>query len=106
MSPFTADKNHLHHILNNIKQDEAFTVRMLISIQLVFSCMFLQLHHQDDALNLLIFFLIFSIFFNLFDPRAKRRAKNARLRKRYQKLKEEKKELKKEIKEAKEFYKL
>jgi len=26
MSPFTADKNHLHHILNNIKQDEAFTV--------------------------------------------------------------------------------
>lgn len=106
MSPFTADKNHLHHILNNIKQDEAFTVRMLISIQLVFSCIFLQLHHQDDALNLLIFFLLFSIFFNLFDPRAKRRAKNARLRKRYQKLKEEKKELKKEIKEAKEFYKL
>ena len=106
MSPFTADKNHLHHILNNIKQDEAFTVRMLISIQLVFSCTFLQLHHQDDALNLLIFFLLFSIFFNLFDPRAKRRAKNARLRKRYQKLKEEKKELKKEIKEAKEFYKL
>lgn len=106
MSPFTADKNHLHHILNNIKQDQAFTVRMLISIQLVFSCTFLQLHHQDDALNLLIFFLLFSIFFNLFDPRAKRRAKNARLRKRYQKLKEEKKELKKEIKEAKEFYKL
>ena len=97
MSPFTADKNHLHHILNNIKQDKAFTVKMLLSIQLVFSCMFLQLHKQDDALNLLIFFLLFSIFFNLFDPRAKRRGKAAKLRKKYQKLKDEKKELKKQI---------
>lgn len=91
ISPFTADKNHLHHILNNIKQDKAFTVRMLISIQLVFSCMFLQLHKQDDGLNLLIFFLLFSIFFNLFDPRAKRRGKAAKLRKKYQKLKDSKK---------------
>lgn len=94
MSPFTADKNHLHHILNNIKQDKAFTVKMLLSIQLVFSCMFLQLHHQNDALNLLIFFLLFSIFFNLFDPRAKRRAKDARLRKKYARIKQENKELK------------
>lgn len=89
-SPFSPDKNHLHHILNNIKEDKVFTVRMLLSIQLVFSCMFLQLHKQDDALNLLVFFLLFSIFFNLFDPRAKRRGKNAKLRKRYQKLKEQK----------------
>jgi UDP-GlcNAc:undecaprenyl-phosphate/decaprenyl-phosphate GlcNAc-1-phosphate transferase len=96
-SPFEADKNHLHHILNNIKQDKAFTVRMLISIQLVFSCMALQLHKQDDALNLLVFFLLFSIFFNLFDPRAKRRAKDARLRKKYQKAKEKNKILKGKI---------
>lgn len=87
MSPFSPDKNHLHHILNNIKQDKAFTVRMLITIQLVFSCMFLQLHKQDDGLNLVVFFLLFLIFFNLFDPRAKRRAKTARLRKKYQKIK-------------------
>ena len=93
-SPFEADKNHLHHILNNIKQDKAFTVKMLISMQLVFSCMFLQLHKQDDALNLVVFFLLFSIFFNLFDPRAKRRAKTARLRKKYQKVKEENRLLK------------
>jgi UDP-GlcNAc:undecaprenyl-phosphate GlcNAc-1-phosphate transferase len=86
MSPFSPDKNHLHHILNNIKQDKAFTVRMLITIQLVFSCMFLQLHRQDDGLNLVVFFLLFFIFFNLFDPRAKRRAKDARLRKKYQKI--------------------
>ena len=93
-SPFEADKNHIHHILNNIKQDKAFTVKMLISIQLAFSCMFLQLHKQDDALNLVVFFLLFSIFFNLFDPRAKRRAKTARLRKKYQKVKEENRLLK------------
>ncbi|NCB13608.1 MAG: undecaprenyl/decaprenyl-phosphate alpha-N-acetylglucosaminyl 1-phosphate transferase [Erysipelotrichia bacterium] len=101
MSPFTADKNHIHHILNNIKQDKAFTVKMLLSIQLVFSCMFLQLHHQDDALNLVIFFLLFSIFFNLFDPRARRRAKTARLRKKYERIKQENKALK-EKKVAKE----
>jgi len=89
ISPFKADKNHLHHILNNIKQDKAFTVRMLISIQLVFSCMFLQLHRQDDGLNLIVFSLLFFIFFNLFDPRARRRTKDARLRKKYQNLKDE-----------------
>ena len=88
ISPFTADNNHIHHILNNIKQDKKFTVKMLIYIQVVFSCMFLQLHGQDDALNLVIFLLLFSIFFNLFDPRARRRAKTARLRKKYQKEKE------------------
>lgn len=85
ISPFTADNNHLHHILNNIKQDKAFTVKMLITIQVAFSCIFLQVHQQDDALNLLSFLLLFSIFFNLFDPRARRRAKTARLRKKYQK---------------------
>jgi UDP-GlcNAc:undecaprenyl-phosphate/decaprenyl-phosphate GlcNAc-1-phosphate transferase len=104
ISPFTADKNHLHHILNNIKQDKAFTVKMLLSIQLVFSSMFLQLNRGNDALNLLIFFLLFSIFFNLFDPRARRRAKDARLRKKYARIKyenkilKEKKIAKKEIK--------
>ncbi len=90
ISPFTADNNHIHHILNNIKQDKTFTVKMLIYIQLAFSCMFLQLHEQDDALNLLVFVLLFAIFFNLFDPRARRRAKTARLRKKYQKEKEKK----------------
>lgn len=93
-SPFEADKNHIHHILNNIKQDKAFTVKMLISIQLTFSCMFLQLHKQDDALNLVVFLLLFSIFFNLFDPRARRRAKDARLRKKYARIKYENKKLK------------
>ena len=87
MSPFSPDKNHLHHILNNIKQDKAFTVRMLITMQLAFSCMFIQLHKQDDGINLVVFILLFFVFFNLFDPRARRRAKDARLRKKYQKIK-------------------
>lgn len=89
-SPFIADNNHIHHILNNIKQDKAFTVKTLITIQLAFSCIFLQVHRQDDALNLLSFLLLFAIFFSLFDPRARRRAKTARLRKKYQKDKEAK----------------
>lgn len=89
MSPFSPDKNHLHHILNNMKDNKTFTVKMLLSIQLMFSCMFLQMHKQDDAMNLMIFILLFSIFFNLFDPRVKRRSKHAKLRKKYQKIKEE-----------------
>jgi UDP-GlcNAc:undecaprenyl-phosphate GlcNAc-1-phosphate transferase len=88
-SPFAPDKNHLHHILNNIKQDKAFTVRMLITIQLGFSCIFLQINQKDDVINLIVFILLFLIFFNLFDPRMKRRPENARIRKRYQKPKEE-----------------
>lgn len=96
-SPFEADKNHLHHILNNVKQNKAFTVRMLILMQLTFSTLFLQLHKQDDAVNLLTFFLLFLVFFDLFDPRAKRRAKNTRLRKRYLKEKEKNKKLKEKL---------
>lgn len=91
LSPFVADKNHLHHILENIKQNKAFTVRMLILMQLTFSSLFLQLHKQEDGLNFVIFFLLFLIFFDLFDPRAKRRTKDAKLRKKYQKLKDKKK---------------
>jgi len=97
MSPFTADKNHLHHILNNIKQDKAFTVKMLILMQLSFSTLFLQLHDKNDALNLLIFFLLFLIFFNLFDPRARRRDKNAKLKKKYLKEKKRNKSLKEKL---------
>ena len=83
-SPFKADKNHLHHILNNIKQDEAYTVKMILMMQFVFCCMFIQLHNQDNLINLIIFAFLFFIFFGLFDPRMKRRGKKAKLRKRYQ----------------------
>jgi len=84
LSPFVADKNHLHHILNNIKQDKAYTVKMLIMLQFVFSCMFIQMHNKSNELNILIFLTLFLIFYGLFDPRMKRRGKNAKLRKKYQ----------------------
>ena len=85
ISPFIADQNHLHHVLNNIKHDKAYTVKMLIMIQFVFSCMFIQLYNKSNSLNILIFLTLFIIFYGLFDPRMKRRNKNARLRKKHQK---------------------
>ena len=97
MSPFTADKNHLHHILNNIKQDKAFTVKMLLLMQLSFSTLFIQLYDKNDLLNLIIFFLLFLIFFNLFDPRARRRNKNMKLKKKYLKEKKRNKSLKEKL---------
>ncbi len=97
-SPFTADKNHLHHILNNIKQDKAYTVKMLLLMQLSFSVIFLQIYKEDELLNLITFVLLFLVFFNLFDPRAKKRPKDARLRKKYEKEKKEKMSLKKKLK--------
>ncbi|HFU76681.1 MAG TPA: undecaprenyl/decaprenyl-phosphate alpha-N-acetylglucosaminyl 1-phosphate transferase, partial [Arcobacter sp.] len=87
-SPFTPDKNHMHHILFNAKQDKAFTVRMLIFMQLSFSLMFIQVHQQDDLLNLIMFGILFMVFFNLFDPRIRRRPKNAIIRKKHKKNKE------------------
>lgn len=83
LSPFKADKNHLHHILFDMKQDKSFTVKMLITMQLSFSCLFLQLYKQNDLINLAIFILLFTIFFNLFDPRTVRRGKNARVKRQH-----------------------
>lgn len=83
LSPFSPDKNHLHHILNNIKQDKSFTVRMLLTIQLGFSCIFLQINQKDDLINLVVFIILFFVFFNLFDPRMRRRNENAHIRKKH-----------------------
>lgn len=88
-SPFSADKNHLHHILNNMKRSKTFTVQTLIKIQLAFSLIFLQANQQDDMTNLIIFIILFSIFFNLFDPRFRIRGKNSRIKKQHKKLKKE-----------------
>ena len=90
-SPFTADKNHIHHILYNVKQDKAYTVKMLLLIQFTFAAMFLQIYKQDEILNLLTFILLFLVFFNLFDPRGRKRAKNSKLKRKYQKEKKRKK---------------
>ena len=73
VSPFKADKNHLHHILYKFKRNTKFTVNMLIMLQAAFSLMFLQLMHADGIISLALFILLYLIFFNLFDPRGRRR---------------------------------
>ncbi len=75
-SPFSADKNHLHHLLLNLKGDVPFVVILLASIQLVFSIIGFQLHKANDITLLFLFALLFYVFLQLFDPRLRRRTKH------------------------------
>ena len=72
-SPFSADKNHMHHILYNMKRNKSFTVNTLIMMQGAFCLIFLQIINSEDLLNLILFGILYLIFFNLFDPRARKR---------------------------------
>lgn len=72
-SPFTADKNHMHHILYKMKRNIPFTVNTLILMQGAFCLIFLQIINSDDLLNIILFAVLFLIFFNLFDPRGRKR---------------------------------
>lgn len=72
-SPFVADKNHIHHILYNMKRNKSFTVNTIIMIQSAFCLIFLQVLHSDDILNIVLFTILYLIFFNLFDPRGRKR---------------------------------
>lgn len=72
---FVADKNHLHHILLNYKQDRLFTVTSILKFQVLFVFVFLQVNQSSDFINLFLFFMLFSLFFNLFDPRKSHRKK-------------------------------
>ncbi|TLP36813.1 glycosyltransferase family 4 protein [Arcobacter arenosus] len=74
-SPFSADKNHMHHILYKMKRNVKFTVSTIIMIQGVFALIFLQITNSSDILNVILFLLLYLIFFNLFDPRTRRRHK-------------------------------
>ena len=80
ISPFTADKNHLHHFLYNMKADVKFTVMLLIYIQLAFSIIGYQLRTSDNLLSLILFGTLFFIFLNLFDQRIRKRRKPKRKR--------------------------
>ncbi len=73
ISPFKADKNHMHHRINNWKAYVDYTVLMLGMIQLCFSLIGIRLHEQHDTMNLIIFIVLFFLFFNFLDPRNKRR---------------------------------
>ncbi len=91
ISIFTADKNHIHHILYNMKMDVKFTVVFLTRIQVTFSLIAIQIISGEEIFNILIFINLFLIFFAIFDPRARARAKQnrkltQRLRERYNRI--------------------
>ncbi len=73
ISPFTADKNHMHHILYRRYEDVTFTTIMIVYIQIAFTIIGYQLRNSDDFLSLILFGILFFIFLNLFDQRIKRR---------------------------------
>lgn len=74
-SLFTADKNHMHHLLYKMKDDVGFTVILLSTMQLVFTTIGFQLRSADNLLSLILFAILFYIFLNLFDQRIKKRQK-------------------------------
>lgn len=74
-SLFIADKNHLHHILLDVKQDYLFTVLTLLKVQLIFGLIFIQVYNKSDFINLILFSFSFMVFFKLFDPRITYRRK-------------------------------
>ncbi len=73
ISPFHADKNHMHHFLFNVKGDIRYTVLMLAMMQIIFSVIGYQISQANNALSLILFLLLFYIYLNLFDQRLKRR---------------------------------
>lgn len=72
-SIFTADKNHMHHFLFNVKGDIHYTVIILTMMQIIFSIIGYQISQANNSLSLMLFLLLFYIYLNLFDQRLKRR---------------------------------
>jgi UDP-GlcNAc:undecaprenyl-phosphate GlcNAc-1-phosphate transferase len=75
VSPFTADKTHMHHILYKRYEDVSHTVILLLYIQIAFTIIGIQLRDSDNFLSLILFGILFFIFLNLFDQRIKHRKK-------------------------------
>ncbi len=81
LSPFEADKTHLHHLLFKVKLNVKFTIMMLIFMQITFSIMGYQMHEADNTLTLILFALFFYIFLHLFDERLRYRKKKKKTKK-------------------------
>jgi len=75
MSPFKADKGHIHHFIYNAKLDVRFTDKVLVSVQSAFSMIGDQLNQTDNFINLRLFGIIFYIFLQLLDQRIRYRNK-------------------------------
>lgn len=73
LSPFSADKNHLHHFLYKTKMDVKFTVRLLISIEVSFALIGYQIGQKENVLTLVLFGVMFYLFLSFFDQRIRRR---------------------------------
>jgi len=86
LSPFQADKTHMHHILYNRYEDVPYTTILLVYIQIAFTIIGVQLRHADNFLSLILFGILFFIFLNLFDQRMKRRKKEPGKRSRLEKI--------------------
>ncbi|WP_456451128.1 glycosyltransferase family 4 protein [Hydrogenimonas sp.] len=86
LSPFQADKTHMHHILYNRYEDVPYTTILLVYIQIAFTIIGVQLRHADNFLSLILFGILFFIFLNLFDQRMKRRKKMTTGRSRLEKI--------------------
>ena len=80
LSPFVADKNHLHHFMYKVKVDVKFSVIMITYIQIAFSIIGFQMRNAENMLTLILFGILFFIFLNLFDQRIKRRRKVKKVR--------------------------
>ena len=73
ISPFKADKNHMHHFLFKVKEDVRYTVIIFTLMQIVFSIIGYQVREENNLLSLMLFLLLFYLFLNLFDQRIKLR---------------------------------
>ncbi|MCF6244627.1 MAG: undecaprenyl/decaprenyl-phosphate alpha-N-acetylglucosaminyl 1-phosphate transferase [Sulfurovum sp.] len=84
LSPFKADKNHMHHFLYNIKGDVRYTVMILVVMQIIFSLIGYQVSDANNLISLVLFALLFYIYLTLFDQRLKRRKKVKKSKKKKQ----------------------
>ncbi len=73
LSPFKADKTHMHHILYGRYKDVSYTVIILVYIQIAFAVIGVQLRDADNFMSFILFGILFFIFLNLLDQRLARR---------------------------------
>jgi len=87
LSPFVADKNHLHHFIYKTKLHVKFSVILLLAIQLAFSLIGFQMGQTNEILSLVLFGVMLFIFLNLFDQRFRYREPKKKKKKKSKKLK-------------------
>ncbi len=75
-SPFSADKNHMHHIFYKRYEDIKYTVILIVYIQIAFTMIGYQLRDADNFLSLVLFGILFYIFLSLLDQRKRHRKKD------------------------------